>query len=183
MLQATKIETAKFSLLTIEKIGELWYNKINIVIIKFGGQERFNVMGTIFIAGTYGVGKSTLCNKLSKILNVREYSAGDLISAVNGENYGANKVVSDKETNQKILALQVKKLHEVSPNIILAGHFCLFGADGNVECLPDEIFCDLAIDNIILLEASLSQIISNLFVRDKKKYSEKQILALQTKST
>ena len=46
-------------------------------------------MGTIFVAGTYGVGKSTLCNKLSTALKIPDFSAGDLISAVNGETYGA----------------------------------------------------------------------------------------------
>lgn len=38
-------------------------------------------MGTIFVAGTYGVGKSTLCNKLSTALKIPDFSAGDLISA------------------------------------------------------------------------------------------------------
>ena len=40
-------------------------------------------MGTIFIAGSYGVGKSTLCKALSNVLDVPAYSAGDLISNVN----------------------------------------------------------------------------------------------------
>ena len=34
-------------------------------------------MGTIFVAGTYGVGKSTLCNKLSTALKIPDFSAGD----------------------------------------------------------------------------------------------------------
>ena len=67
-------------------------------------------MGMIFVAGTYGVGKSTLCNKLSTALKIPDFSAGDLISAVNGETYGANKVVRDKDANQNILASQVKQL-------------------------------------------------------------------------
>lgn len=54
-------------------------------------------MGTIFIAGSYGVGKSTLCDNLSRVSGVPAYSAGDLISCINGEQYGANKVVQDKE--------------------------------------------------------------------------------------
>jgi len=41
-------------------------------------------MGTIFVAGIYGVGKSTLCANLSKELKIPTYSAGDLISSVNG---------------------------------------------------------------------------------------------------
>ena len=65
--------------------------------------------GIIFVAGTYGVGKSTLCDKLSKKLNIPSYSSGDLISEINGEIYGANKVVKDKTANQNILISAVKR--------------------------------------------------------------------------
>lgn len=136
-------------------------------------------MGTIFVAGTYGVGKSTLCNKLSTALKTPDFSAGDLISAVNGETYGANKVVRDKDANQNILASQVKQLLKSTPSIILAGHFCIFDINGNVDTLPSRVFYDLEIETILLLEASSSQIIKNLSMRDKKEYSESQILLLQ----
>lgn len=125
-------------------------------------------MGTIFVAGTYGVGKSTLCNKLSTALIIPDFSAGDLISAVNGETYGANKAVRDKDANQNILASQVKQLLKSTPSIILAGHFCIFDINGNVDTLPSSVFYDLEIETILLLEASSSQIIKNLSVRDKK---------------
>jgi len=42
-------------------------------------------MGTYFLAGIYGVGKSTIGEKLSTVLDIPFYSAGDLISQVNGE--------------------------------------------------------------------------------------------------
>lgn len=125
-------------------------------------------MGTIFVAGTYGVGKSTLCNELSTALKIPDFSAGDLISAVNGETYGANKVVRDKDANQNILASQVKQLLKSTPSIILAGHFCIFDINGNVDTLPSSVFYDLEIETILLLEASASQIIKNLSMRDKK---------------
>ena len=108
-------------------------------------------MGTIFVAGTYGVGKSTLCNKLSTALKIPDFSAGDLISAVNGETYGANKVVRDKDANQNILASQVKQLLKSTPSIILAGHFCIFDINGNVDTLPSRVFYDLEIETILLL--------------------------------
>lgn len=44
--------------------------------------------GIIFVAGIYGVGKSTLCERLSISIGIPCYSAGDLISAINGEIYG-----------------------------------------------------------------------------------------------
>ena len=128
-------------------------------------------MGTIFVAGTYGVGKSTLCSKLSTALKIPDFSAGDLISAVNGETYGANKAVRDKDANQNILASQVKQLLKSTPSIILAGHFCIFDINGNDDTMPSSVFYDR--------ETSSSQIIKNLSMRDKKEYSESQILLLQ----
>ena len=83
-------------------------------------------MGTIFVAGAYGVGKSTLCEALSLALNVPAYSAGDLISQVNGEVYGVNKAVKDKINNQEILVNEVDRKLKKYPTILLAGHFCIF---------------------------------------------------------
>lgn len=49
--------------------------------------------GIVFVAGIYGVGKSTLCEKLGHSIGIPCFSAGDLISALNGETYGRNKAV------------------------------------------------------------------------------------------
>lgn len=140
-------------------------------------------MGTIFVAGIYGVGKSTLCSKLSKVLKIPDFSAGDLISAHNGEVYGSNKVVGDKNVNQNILVSQVKQVLKTDPNIILAGHFCIFDSHGNVDQLPSSVFYDLEIETIILLDAPISKIVKNLSIRDKKNYSENQIALLQKAET
>jgi len=128
-------------------------------------------MGTIFVAGIYGVGKSTLCDTLSKELKIPAYSAGDLISSVNGERYGANKAVTDKISNQVILSMQVQKLLEVTPQILLAGHFCIFDKNNGVDYLPEIIFSDLNIERIRLLKAPVSTILRNLSLRDKKVYT------------
>lgn len=65
--------------------------------------------GIIFVAGIYGVGKSTLCERLSISIGIPCYSAGDLISAINGEIYGRNKTVVNKEKNQDILVTAVNE--------------------------------------------------------------------------
>lgn len=132
-------------------------------------------MGTIFIAGSYGVGKSTLCSALSKAFTIPAYSAGDLISNVNGEQYGATKAVKDKEANQDILAMEIKKKLEQYPTILLAGHFCIFNKLNRVEELPHSVFEKISLERILLLEADPEQILTNLSVRDKKKYEYRQI--------
>ena len=77
----------------------------------------------IFIAGSYGVGKTTLCNQISKVMKIPSYSASDLISKQNNEQYGENKYVMDSKANQDILVNQVSKIQD---NVfIVNGHFCL----------------------------------------------------------
>lgn len=132
-------------------------------------------MGVIFVAGSYGVGKSTLCSALSKALAIPAYSAGDLISNVNGEQYGANKAVKDKDANQDILILEVEKKLEQYPTILLAAHFCIFDKLNCVEKLPHGVFEKMSIEQILLLEADPVRISTNLSIRDKKKYELRHI--------
>lgn len=129
----------------------------------------------IFVAGIYGVGKSTLCERLSKRCNINFYSAGDLISAVNGEMYGANKKVKNKTLNQDILVQRISEKMEYMNKLLLAGHFCILGNDGQVEMLPVDTYGKLHLSSIILLEAEADIIVQNLEKRDRKEYSKKQI--------
>lgn len=127
--------------------------------------------GVIFVAGTYGVGKSTLCDKLCSKLGISAFSAGDLISEVNGEMYGKNKVVKDKTTNQNILITAVKKKLSSQSAFLLAGHFCIFNQNNEVEILPEFVYKELSISQILLLETDGETILRNIKARDDKTYS------------
>lgn len=129
----------------------------------------------IFIAGTYGVGKSTLCNNLSLKLGIPAFSAGDLISEVNGETYGRNKAVKDKNANQEILISAIKKKLVLHPSLLLAGHFCIFSKNTEVEILPEFIYEKMPITKIILLETDAETVSKNLKLRDNKSYSHDSI--------
>lgn len=133
----------------------------------------------IFIAGVYGVGKSTLCAYLSRKLGIPAYSAGDLISAENGEQYGAKKYVKDKNANQDTLISAIS--HELSKHgsFLLAGHFCIFDKDNKVDILPNEAFSRMNISRVLILEADTDKVIHNLNTRDGKKYKEEEISELQ----
>ena len=128
-------------------------------------------MGVLFLAGIYGVGKSTLGETLSQRQGIPFYSAGDLISQVNGEIYGANKVVADKVGNQDILAIQIDRLLKQYDRILLAGHFCIVNKHGEVDCLPQEAFKNLHLDKIILLEAEEEQVLPSSCAGCKKIFS------------
>lgn len=125
----------------------------------------------IFMAGAYGVGKSTLGNKISKELNIPFYSAGDLISENNNERYGANKFVKDKVENQNILVKAVENKLSKETTIILAGHFCIFNKNNEVEYIPKFVFQQMHLAKIILLETDATIIYNNLKKRDNKEYS------------
>jgi adenylate kinase len=124
----------------------------------------------IFVAGVYGVGKSTLCNKLSSAAGIPAFSAGDLISDINGETYGRNKVVKDAKNNQDILISAVDAKLEECPHFLLAGHFCIVDKDNEVELLPEYVFSKLHLSQIILLEANVLRIAENINGRDHRKY-------------
>lgn len=123
-----------------------------------------------FVSGVYGVGKSTLCNKLRQATGLPAFSAGDLISEINGETYGRNKAVKDIENNQDILLLAVETKLQVCPEMILAGHFCIVNKNNKVETLPDYIFNKIHLRQIILLEADVLQVAKNIYSRDQQVY-------------
>lgn len=133
---------------------------------------------TIFIAGVYGTGKSTICAKVADRLQLPAFSAGDLISQLNGEQYGRNKTVADRESNQLLLERRVRELHQKNKRIILAGHFCIFDAKNDVQLLPESVYDALAISRIILLEADSLMIARHLKIRDNKDYPPATIAKL-----
>lgn len=140
-----------------------------------------SVKNTYFFAGAYGVGKSTLCETIAQITGIPEFSSSDIISGVNGEQYGANKFVNDKDLNQNILANRVNEILLQEKEIILSGHFCIFNKNCEVEELPEQVFSNLHIKKIILLEADIEKVLFHLGRRDNKQYSIKSINLLQQK--
>lgn len=124
----------------------------------------------MFVAGVYGVGKSTLCNKLSSATGIPAFSAGDLISDINGETYGRNKVVKNAKSNQDILISAVDAKLEKCSHFLLAGHFCIVGKDNEVELLPEYVFSKLHLSQIILLEATVLRVAENINGRDHRTY-------------
>ena len=131
--------------------------------------------GVIFVAGVYGVGKSTMCSSLSELLNIDAYSAGDLISECNNEIYGKNKKVRDKDSNQNVLIECVEHKLREKHSIILAGHFCILGNDDKPDILPEFVYEKIQISAIVLLEASVQTVINHLEKRDGKEYSSELI--------
>ena len=128
-----------------------------------------------------GSGKAHLQRSFPLLQAFRAFLQGDLISKINGEKYGSNKVVADKNKNQDILAACVSEILQKSEAIILAGHFCIVNREGKVEKIPDAVFAKLQIEKIILLEAAPQIIRKHLSGRDGKDYSLQVIEVLLSK--
>lgn len=123
----------------------------------------------IFIAGSYGVGKTTICNQLANTLKIPSYSASDLISKQNKELYGKNKYVKDSNLNQNILIKQVSQIKDEI--FLLNGHFCLKAPNDNIILLEKGIFKQLSLSAVILIESSPELVLQNLYIRDQEIYN------------
>ena len=136
---------------------------------------------TIFVAGIYGVGKDYLCDKISMLLNINKYSASQLITNINKENYLKDKDVKDLTNNQAILINEVNEILKKQESIILTGHMCILNKDMNIEVLPHNVFKNLSITHMILLKNKPNIIKENLLRRDNKDYSIELIEDFQRK--
>lgn len=133
-------------------------------------------MGTIFISGSYGVGKTTISHELSRIFDIPAFQASELITNYTGEQYGATKHVKNIQTNQDVLIYQVAKTRERFETFILAGHFAIFNKKNEIEKIPRYVFGELGITKIILLEAAADKIMLNMLKRDNRDYAEKELI-------
>lgn len=133
-----------------------------------------------FLAGVYGVGKTTLGKRIKEKMRIDVISASDLISNKNGEKFGSNKIVEDENKNQDILVEEVKKIN-YADEIVLNGHFCIFDKNNDVIQLPLDTYYKLGIKGIIILERDAKDLVRGLQYRDGKAYPEEKILCLQTK--
>ena len=136
---------------------------------------------TIFVAGVYGVGKDYLCDTISETTGIKKFSASQLISNINKENYAENKDVKDKKMNQVILREEVHKLLQRYKTIILTGHMCILDKHMNIEVLPQDVYANLEITSMVLLKNKPNIIVQNLIKRDGKEYNEELIDKFQRK--
>lgn len=135
----------------------------------------------IFIGGIHGVGKSTMCNELSKKCNMAEYSCGTLIRKVNDKLLRKeDKRVHNINMTQNALIQGVKEFVQES-NIILDGHFCLLNDSKSVERIPEYVFEELKPAIIIVLVRDAIEIEKSLLARDNIDYTYDILNAFQQK--
>lgn len=134
--------------------------------------------GVIFLAGIYGTGKTTVGKELSVRLSIPCFQASELIAEHNGEHYGITKHVKDVRNNQDILAEVVADLRAQHSAFLLTGHFAIFNKMHNVVEIPQEVFGQLGLSAIVLLETTTEKVIQHIRARDGKDYTTAEIDAL-----
>jgi adenylate kinase len=105
-----------------------------------------------FIAGAHAVGKSTICNFYANQHDFIHKSASTLISEAKGEGFNLDKKTSTAEENQQLLISKLSEIRESDSNLLLDGHFVLVGNQGELIALKQEVFRDMKLDGVVLIE-------------------------------
>ena len=99
----------------------------------------------IFVAGTYGVGKTFICDKLSFSLSLPHFSASQII-----RHGSEQKTVDDLKSNQQRLINGLASLNNNYPTILLDGHFSILTEVG-ISVIETSVFKSLSLKGIVLL--------------------------------
>ncbi len=132
------------------------------------------------MGGIHGVGKTTLCKKLTKHLNINHYSASQLIKMLRNENDdNRNKGVKNISGNQDLLLTAISRYINKSITSILDGHFCLLNANHEIKRIPKETFSDISPVAIILLHDTIANIEHKISQRDAITYEANLLSSFQ----
>lgn len=136
----------------------------------------------IFVGGIHGVGKTTLCNKLSSRLNIHCYSASSLIRKIKDSPRKAlTKKVLNIDTNQDLLITAINQHVDKNKICILDGHFALLNREGLVSEIALPTFLSISPIAIIVVIDSIPNILIKLKCRDSITYSKKKLELFQKK--
>ena len=133
----------------------------------------------IFVGGIHGVGKTEVCELLSKEFKLEILSASSLLNWDSSSQNKINKTVSNIDKNQHRL-IELLNSNSITEKVyILDGHFCLLNAKFQIECIDFSIFKEIN-PLIIIVKTENPEIIKKrLFQRDAINYDIDLILKIQ----
>ncbi len=105
-----------------------------------------------FVAGIHAVGKSYLCSKYASESECLYRSASELIREYKGSSWGIDKKVTNLVDNQKILIHALSKIKSEGRDLLLDGHFVLIDESEGFTKIDEDVFREMALDRIILIE-------------------------------
>lgn len=133
----------------------------------------------IFVGGVHGVGKGTLCQKISTQFDFEHLVASELIkwSEINRE--PLQKGVANINKTQDKLIVALDKRCSKTKAYLLDGHFCLFNKEHEPTNVPLDTFRKINPIIMLLIKDSPDTIKERLEKRDGIKYDGLIIESLQ----
>ncbi|WP_373033631.1 AAA family ATPase [Sulfurovum sp.] len=134
-------------------------------LLEYGKKKK-----VIFVGGMHGVGKSTMCDKLKIDIGVDVLTASKLIKNTKSEIETKNKIVKSIKDNQIILLQQLKSYTKKS-SFLLDGHFTLLNKKKEIEKISINVFRQMNLSTVILINEKKETIMERLQKRDSKTYN------------
>lgn len=135
----------------------------------------------IFIGGIHGVGKSTLCERLSSVTGIKHYSASGLINSLKRDSINnRDKRVHDIDNNQELLITAMHQYIDQNSLFLLDGHFCLLNSKNEITKIPKETFTNIEPVAIITLYDSIENIQEKITKRDSVHYGGELLSSFQS---
>ncbi|MCB9257074.1 MAG: AAA family ATPase [Chitinophagales bacterium] len=124
----------------------------------------------IFIGGIHGVGKSTICQNICRVLNIEYLSASELLKWKDINDDINNKKVKDIHFTQNRLIAGLTKATQNGHYYLLDGHFCLLNEKDEVEKVSIDVFKQINPIAFGLILGNITEIKTRLDLRDNKNY-------------
>lgn len=134
---------------------------------------------TIFVGGIHGVGKTYLGAPAAKSLGLRHTTASQLIREERGlQSWGEDKRVDGIDQNQIALIAATTRLLGSGQRLLLDGHFVLREAQGSFTRIDVQVFRELRLSALLLLDADIDVVMDRLKNRGDHSWSRSELLQL-----
>ncbi|MDG2432540.1 ATP-binding protein [Flavobacterium sp.] len=132
----------------------------------------------IFIGGIHGVGKGTICKKITSNTTLSHVTASEMLKW-NEISDSENKLVANIYTTQERLINGLNNLIKKDKQYLLDGHFCLLNSEGFPVRIDEGTFDKINPKAIAIVIDDIEKISKRLETRDDKIYDIKILSELQ----
>jgi adenylate kinase len=138
-------------------------------------------MGTIFIGGVHGVGKTVICRRVASQLELFHNTASAMIAALNSSVIKPHtKSVDNISRNQDILVQAINQYFSSGKDrLILDGHFVIPNMVPQFKTIDVDIFKHLRLDGVVVCHDDPYCIYARRMIRDKKSLAVRMIAEIQ----
>lgn len=138
-------------------------------------------MGTIFVGGVHGVGKTEACKSLADNFSLSHFTASNLIKSLDSSAVKAHtKSVDSVPKNQSLLVQAVNKFFlGGKTRLVLDGHFAVPNAESQFELVSVCTFAQLSLEAIVVLFDDPNQIHFRRLSRDQSSLGAHEIDRVQ----